>query len=141
MIYRSDEIKFAMQYLAVQKGRPHYELGIVKQVVNAFRDGADHFLKSEVLEILKVKFPGAAYRTNEDAENYLPPRNKPLASQKQFNEFYSVTRSYLGAIRDLSNLSGVSAATLSSAANRGEITLERYKQLKPYFKKVKKCKI
>ena len=141
MIYRADEIKFAMQYLAVQKGRPNYELGIVKQVLNAFRDGADHFLKSEVLEILKVKFPGAAYRTNEDAESYLPPKNKPLASQKQFNEFYSVTRAYVGAIKYLSSLSGVHPSTVSSAANRGEITLERYKQLKPYFKKVKKCKI
>ena len=140
MIYRAEEIKSALQKLAEQKRRPHYELGIVKQVVNAFRGNTDHVLKTEVLEILKVEFPNAAHRKNEDAENYLPPRNKTMASQKQFDEFYSVTKAYLGAIRDLANLSGICPTIVSHTANRGEITLERYKQLKPYFKKVKKCK-
>ena len=82
MIYRAEEIRIALQKLAEQKQRPHYELAVVKQVVNAFRGNADHVLKTEVLEILKVEFPNAASRKNEDAENYLPPRNKTLASQK-----------------------------------------------------------
>ena len=138
MIYRAEEIRIALQKLAEQKQRPHYELAVVKQVINAFRGNADHVLKTEVLEILKVEFPNAAHRKNEDAENYLPPRNKVMASQKQFDEFYSVTRAYLGAIKDLANLSGICPSIVSHTANRGEITLERYKQLKPYFKKVKK---
>lgn len=140
MVYKTDEIRFAVQELAERKQRPHYDLGIVKQVINAFRDNTDHFLKSEVLEILKVEFPDAAHRSNKDAENYLPPRKKKLASQKQFNEFYSVTRAYLGAIKDLANLAGVCPSIVSHTANRGEITLERYKQFKPHFRKVKKCK-
>ena len=138
MIYRAEEIRIALQKLAEQKQRPHYELAVVKQVINAFRGNTDHALKTEVLEILKVEFPNAAQRKNEDAENYLPPKNKTLASQKQFDEFYSVTKAYLGAIRDLANLAGICPSIVSHTANRGEITLERYKQLKPHFKKVKK---
>ena len=140
MIYRSEEIRIALQKLAERKQRPHYELAVVKQVVNAFRGGADHVLKTEVLAILRIEYPNAANRKNEDAENYLPPRNKQLASQKQFDEFYSVTKAYLGAIRDLASLSGVCPSIVSHTANRGEITLERYKQFKPHFKKVMKCK-
>ena len=140
MIYRTEEIRIALQKLAELKQRPHYELAVVKQVVNAFRGDSDHALKTEVLEILRVEFPNAAHRKNEDAENYLPPRNKMMASQKQFDEFYSVTRAYLGAIRDLARLSGVCPTIVSHTANRGEITLERYKQFKPHFKKVTKCK-
>ena len=140
MIYRAEEIRIALQKLAERKQRPHYELAVVKQVVNAFLDGADHFLKTEVLEILKSEFPNAANRKNEDAENYLPPRNKTMASQKQFDEFYSVTKAYLGAIKYLANLAGVCPSIVSHTANRGEITLERYEQFKPYFKRVMKCK-
>ena len=140
MIYRAEEIRIALQKLAERKQRPHYELAVVKQVVNAFRGNTDHVLKTEVLEVLRVEFPNAANRKNEDAENYLPPRNKTLASQKQFDEFYSVTKAYLGAIRDLANLAGVCPSIVSHTANRGEITLERYKQFKPYFKRVMKCK-
>ena len=140
MIYRAEEIRIALQKLAERKQRPHYELAVVKQVVNAFRGNADHALKTEVLGILKAEFPNAASRKNEDAENYLPPRNKTMASQKQFDEFYSVAKAYLGAIRDLANLAGICPSIVSHTANRGEITLDRYKQLKPYFKKVKKCK-
>ena len=138
MIYKADEIRIALQKLAERKQRPHYELAVVKHVINAFRGGEDHALKTEVLEILKVEFPNAASRKNEDAENYLPLRNKTLASQKQFDEFYSVTKAYLGAIRDLARLSGICPSIVSHTANRGEITLERYKQFKPHFKKVKK---
>ena len=140
MIYRAEEIRIALQKLAERKQRPHYELAVVKQVVNAFRGNTDHVLKTEVLEVLKGEFPNAANRKNEDAENYLPPRNKTLASQKQFDEFYSVTKAYLGAIRDLANLAGVCPSIVSHTANRGEITLERYEQFKPYFKRVMKCK-
>ena len=140
MIYKAEEIRIALQKLAERKQRPHYDLGIIKQVVNAFRGNTDHFLKTEVLVVLKVEFPNAAHRKNEDASNYLPPRNKVMASQKQFDEFYSVTRAYLGAIKDLANLAGVCPSIVSHTANRGEITLERYKQFKPHFKKVKKCK-
>ena len=140
MIYRAEEIKIALQKLAERKQRPHYELAVVKQVINAFRGNADHVLKTEVLEILKVEFPNAAHRKNEDAENYLPTRNKTLASQKQFDEFYSVTRAYFGAIKDLANLAGICPSIVSHTANRGEITLERYNQFKPYFKEILKCK-
>ena len=138
MIYKTQEIKEALQELAMQKGREHYDLGITKQVINAFRDNTDHFLKPDVLEILKVKFPQAKYRTNEDAPCYLVVKKKRMASQKQFNEFYRVTRAYLGAVKDLGDLSGVCPSTISSAANRGEITLERYNQFKPYFEEILK---
>lgn len=139
MIYRADEIKFALQYLAVQKGRPHYELGIVKQVVNAFRDGMDHFLKSELLEILKVKFPGATYRTNEDMPNLLPQRNEKDASSRQFREFALVARSYRGAIKQLSGLSGISQSVISTMLSRGRVPLAKYKQLEPHFDAVFKA--
>jgi hypothetical protein len=140
MVYMTKEIKEALQELANRKGREHYDLGITKQVINAFRDNTDHFLKADVLEILKVKFPQAKYRTKEDAPCHLVVKKKRLASQKQFNEFYCVTRAYLGAIKDLASLAGVCPSTVSHTANRGEITLERYNQFKPYFKEILKCK-
>lgn len=139
MIYRADEIKFAMQYLAVQKGRPHYEPGIVKQVINAFRDGMDHFLKSELLEILKAKFPDAMERTNEDMPSHLPQRNEEDASSRQFREFVLVARSYRGAIKQLSDLSGISQSDMSSMLSRGRVPLAKYKQLEPHFDAVFKA--
>lgn len=141
MIYMTKEIKEALQELANRNGREHYEVAIINEVVNAFRNNTDCVLKADVLEILKVKFPQAKYRTNEDAPCHLVVKKKRMASQKQFNEFYCVTRAYLGAIKDLASLTGVCASTVSHTANRGEITLERYNQFKPYFKEILKCKI
>ena len=133
MIYKADEIKLAVQYLAVQKGRPHYGLGIVKQVVNAFRDNTDHFLKSEVLEILKAEYPDAAHRTNADAPNHMPPRKDKHATDKQFREFALVARSYRGAIKHLSEASGVSQSVISTLISRGSISLKKYRELEPHF--------
>lgn len=141
MIYMTREIKEALQELANRKGREHYEVAIINEVVNAFRNNTDCFLKADVLEILRVKFPQAKFRTKEDAPCHLVVKKKRMASQKQFNEFYCVTRAYLGAIKDLANLAGVCPSIVSHTANRGEITLERYNQFKPYFKEILKCKI
>jgi hypothetical protein len=140
MVYMTKEIREALQELANRKGREHYEVAIINEVVNAFRNNTHCILKADVLEILKVKFPQAKFRTNEDAPCHLVVKKKRLASKKQFNEFYCVTRAYLGAIKDLASLAGVCPSIVSHTANRGEITLERYNQFKPYFKEILKCK-
>ena len=139
MIYRADEIKFALQYLAVQKGRPHYELGIVKQVINAFRDGMDHFLKSELLEILKAKFPDAVDRKSETDDAYQKKIRPDMASDHQFGKFESAAKSRTGAIKQLSGLSGINAPAISAMLARGTMPLAKYKQLEPHFDAVFKA--
>lgn len=138
MIYMTKEVKEALRELANRNGREHYEIAVINEVVNAFRNNTDCILKADVLEILKVRFPQAKYRTREDSPNHLPEHQEDEADNWQFRRFFKVARSYRGAIKHLQDLSGISQSTISTMLSREKIPMEKYKQLEPHFKTVLK---
>lgn len=45
----SVEIRRALIQIAEKNGRPHYSLAVVRDVIDAFKSGKDHHLKSDVI--------------------------------------------------------------------------------------------
>ncbi len=47
IILTNSDIRFFLVWLANIKRRPHYEIIVVRQVINAFHNNTDHELKNE----------------------------------------------------------------------------------------------
>ena len=48
------DIRFFLIWLANMKRRPHYEPIVVRQVINAFQNNAEHRLKTEILNLVDM---------------------------------------------------------------------------------------
>lgn len=64
-----DQIKEAMISLANQKGRPHYELSLIKEVAQAIHNNTPHHLKQIVLQEVYVLF-NHLYQEEKKEEEY-----------------------------------------------------------------------
>ncbi|TVT77635.1 hypothetical protein [Acinetobacter colistiniresistens] len=51
IILTNSDIRFFLVWLANIKRRPHYEIIVVRQVINAFHNNTDHELKNEILAL------------------------------------------------------------------------------------------
>lgn len=47
----NSDIRFYLTWLAKIKGRPHYEIIVVRQVISAFHNNTEHKLKNEILAL------------------------------------------------------------------------------------------
>ena len=51
IVLTNSDIRFYLVWLADIKRRPHYEVFVVRQVINAFQNNAEHRLKTEILNL------------------------------------------------------------------------------------------
>jgi len=51
IILTNSDIRFFLVWLANIKRRPHYEIIVVRQVINAFHNNTEHQLKTEILSL------------------------------------------------------------------------------------------
>lgn len=54
IVLTNSDIRFYLMWLANIKRRPHYEVFVVRQVINAFRNNAEHRLKTEILNLIDM---------------------------------------------------------------------------------------
>lgn len=47
----NSDIRFFLVWLANIKRRPHYEIIVVREVINAFHNNTEHQLKTEILSL------------------------------------------------------------------------------------------
>lgn len=51
IVLTNSDIRFYLVWLADIKRRPHYEVFVVRQVINAFHNNAEHRLKTEIMHL------------------------------------------------------------------------------------------
>lgn len=51
IILTNSDIRFYLMWLANIKRRPHYEVFVVRQVIKAFHNKAEHQLKTEIMHL------------------------------------------------------------------------------------------
>ena len=54
IVLTNSDIRFYLVWLADIKRRPHYEVFVVRQVINAFQNNAEHRLKTELLNLVDL---------------------------------------------------------------------------------------
>lgn len=54
IVLTNSDIRFYLVWLADIKRRPHYEVFVVRQVINAFHNNAEHQLKTEILNLIDM---------------------------------------------------------------------------------------
>lgn len=131
-MYQTCQIKEALLELAQLRGRQHYEMAVINQVVWAFRNDSDCILKKDVLEILESKYTATEVR-ELNWNNYPKPES---VCDSKYKEFLMVCKSHLGAIKKLASLSKISAPTVSGFTGKGSLSVKNYEKMQPHFKTV-----
>ncbi len=54
IVLTNSDIRFYLMWLANIKRRPHYEIIVVRQVIKAFQNNAEHQLKTEILNLVDM---------------------------------------------------------------------------------------
>jgi hypothetical protein len=129
--YQTWEIKEALLELAQLRGRQHYEMAVINQVVKSFRDDVDCFLKDDVIDVLNRK-----HTTEVESKIEIEFNKNGLACEEKYSEFLGVCKSYVGAMTRLSELSGFSVQTISKFCKKGKLFVRNYNKMKPHFKTV-----
>lgn len=119
MNFTAQHIRQALIQIAENKGRPHYTLEVVRSVIDAFRAGVHHPLKSAVMSE-QIMLPAV--------KGSLDPR------QDELKEFCARA----GINRILANISGLHITTICSYLNGNRpLTDDAWTKLSRSFKKAK----
>lgn len=141
MIYQSWQIRDALNEIAMQSGRNHFEVCVVKRVINSFREDCEDILKDKVQKVLNAKYPFANKDYKElNTERVYIQYSTEMASKEQIADFRKVCNSYFGAKKRLSSLSGMDANKISRVVWSGRLTKADYDLVSPFFDEVKKFK-
>ena len=117
MNFTAQHIRQALIQIAENKGRPHYTLEVVRSVIEAFRAGVHHPLKSAVMSE-QIMLPAV--------KGSLDPR------QDELKEFCARA----GINRILANISGLHITTICSYLNGNRpLTDDAWTKLSRSFKK------
>lgn len=54
IVLTNSDIRFYLVWLADIKRCPHYEVFVVRQVISAFQNNAEHRLKTEILNLIDL---------------------------------------------------------------------------------------
>lgn len=131
MNYAAQDIKLALRKLAQRKGRSHYELAVIRDVIAAYRDNTDHHLKPELDKLLQW------YHVPIDLPEPVITKGQQKASDGQFKFFIYHAKLFIGSQKLLASLAGVRPSGISSLVKRGSMLLDTYEKLQPYFEEVR----
>lgn len=132
-MYRSEDIRKAMQMLADDRGRQHFEKVVIDDVVKAYRNGSEHPLKKEI-DLLLPRFARVI-----EKDGFVPTKQlRSMTNKEQFKQFLKFTHLFLGSQRMLSRLSGVSPSAICNAINKGYMLQATYEKMQPHFAELTK---
>lgn len=98
-----EQIRKALVAIADQKGRPHYEMGVVREVADAIQNNTHHHLKIIVMQEIYVQF----------SHLYKKEKPKQDINLDEALESLLVIKNYYAGQKVLVSRSGVSERTVS----------------------------
>ena len=132
-MYRSEDIRKAMQMLADDRGRQYFEKVVIDDVVEAYRNGLDHPLKKEV-DLLLPRFARVIKK-----DEFVPTKQlRSMTNKEQFKQFLKFAHLFLGSQKMLSRLSGVGTSTICNAIKKGYMLQATYEKMQPHFAELAK---
>ena len=120
------EIRESLAKLAMLKNRPPYEMCVVKAVRDAFADGSDNYLKSELITLLHIKIQ----EQKDEAEVFLSQSQKRMpAKRDDVKALIKWVCAEIGRAEKLADASGVDSSLISAMRKNERCTIHLYNRL------------
>ena len=124
------EIRTALQNLAMQKGRPDYELCTAKAVRYALENGLDHHLIEELRGLIQERTIPKDITQDKKVSHARLVKHHVYPTAEQAKDIVDWIRSYGGRLVDVAKIAGCAHSTLSVIRKGNKkFTLDLYNKI------------